>query len=148
MKIRFLPLVLGFSILCFFLSAFITPVNLENEVLQYTNSFRRSQGLPQLIMRNDLNRIARNHSEDMADGVKGFGHSGFDMREKEIEKIMNMRSMAENVAYGSSSGREVVDMWIASKGHRKNLLGDYQYMGIGTARDSRGVIYFTQIFVR
>jgi uncharacterized protein YkwD len=148
MKIRFIPLILGFSVLCFLISAFNTPVNLENDVLKYTNNFRRAQGLPALIMRNDLNSIARNHSEDMADGVKGFGHGGFDKREKEVERIMNMHSMAENVAYGSESGREVVDMWIASKGHRKNLLGNYQYIGIGTARDERGIVYFTQIFVR
>jgi len=148
MKLRFVPLILGFSFLCFALLSFSSPFDLDNEVLKYTNRFRQSEGLPALIMRNDLNRIARRHSEDMADGEISFGHSGFDKREKEVDRLMNMRSMAENVAYGSNSGREVVDMWISSKGHRKNMLGNYQYIGIGTARDRRGTIYFTQIFVR
>jgi uncharacterized protein YkwD len=55
--------------------------------------------------------------------------------------------MAENVAYGATTAKEVVSMWKGSSGHRKNMLGNYKYIGIGTARDKRGAIYYTEIFV-
>jgi uncharacterized protein YkwD len=122
---------------------------LTDDILKYTNQFRRSEGLPALAMRNDLNAIARRHSEDMASGRTGFGHAGYDKRESEVEKLIRpCHGMAENVAYGPVTGKEVVAMWQNSKGHRKNILGDYKWIGIGTATDGRGVIYYTQIFVR
>jgi uncharacterized protein YkwD len=43
------------------------------DVLKYTNQFRKSKGLKALEMRDDLNAIARKHSEDMASGRCAFG---------------------------------------------------------------------------
>lgn len=122
---------------------------LAEDVLKYTNQFRHSKGLQALEMRNDLNAIALRHSEDMASGRVGFGHAGYDKREAMVEKLVRpCYGVAENVAYGPGTGKEVVAMWENSSGHRKNILGDYKYIGIGTATDRRGIIYYTQIFVR
>jgi len=38
---------------------------------------------------------------------------------------------AENIAAGQSSAREVVNTWINSSGHRANMLGNHQYIGVG-----------------
>jgi uncharacterized protein YkwD len=133
----------------FFLVSFSTDVySLDGDVLRYTNQYRRSNGLAALTMRNDLNAIARKHSEDMAKGRCSFGHAGFDQRYSRIKKIFQSCTVAENVAYGSRTGKEVVDEWKSSSGHRRNMLGKYKYIGIGTARDSRGRIYYTQLFVK
>lgn len=122
--------------------------DLVDDVLEQTNKFRKSRGLPALILNDDLNEIAQKHSANMASGRTVFGHSGFKQREKEAKKkITRASAFAENVAYGASSGKEVVTMWKNSPGHRRNILGDYKYIGIGTAKDSRGYIYFTQVFV-
>jgi uncharacterized protein YkwD len=100
-------------------------------------------------MRDDLNTIARRHSEDMARGRRSFGHGGYNQRELEIQKIIKpFYGMAENVAYGARSGKDAVSQWKNSSSHRRNMLGDYKFIGIGTARDRHGVIYYTQIFVR
>jgi uncharacterized protein YkwD len=126
-----------------------TPVDkyLVDDVLEQTNKFRKSKGLPALIMNDDLNEIAQKHSARMASGSTAFGHSGFNQREKEAKKkISSVRAFGENVAYGATSGKEVVNMWKNSPGHRRNILGDYKYIGIGTAKDKRGYIYFTQVF--
>jgi uncharacterized protein YkwD len=56
--------------------------------------------------------------------------------------------VAENVASGQMSAREVVDGWLNSPGHRRNIEGNFKLTGIGLARGSRGMIYFTQIFTR
>ena len=121
---------------------------LVDDVLNYTNKFRRSYGLGSLIMRDDLNAIAQKHSENMARGRVGFGHSGFNQRFNEAGKmIKGFKTFAENVAYGARSGKEAVTMWKNSSGHRRNMLGRYRYIGIGAAKDRRGVIYYTQVFV-
>lgn len=122
---------------------------LTEDVLKYTNQFRRANGLPALEMRSDLSAIARKHSEDMASGRRSFGHGGYNQREAQVKKLItSFRAMGENVAYGASSGKEVVSLWKTSTGHRRNMLGNYKYIGIGVARDRRGFIYYTQIFAR
>jgi uncharacterized protein YkwD len=122
---------------------------LNDDILKYTNQFRKSKRLPALEMSEELNAIARRHSEDMAKGKCGFGHSGYHQRELQVQRTMKMEyGMAENVAYGATSAKQVVAMWKGSSGHRKNMLGNYKYIGIGTARDKHGAIYYTQIFVR
>ena len=120
------------------------------DVLKYTNKFRKTKGLKALEMRDDLNAIARKHSEDMASGRCAFGHDGYDLRVSKIKKAIKPCEgfIGENVAYGASNGKEAVETWKNSSVHRKNMLGDYKYIGIGTASNKKGVIYYTQIFVR
>jgi len=141
----------NFSFACFLSVGIMTlfSVGLNDDVLKYTNQFRKSHRLPTLVMRDDLNAIARKHSEDMAKGRCGFGHSGYHQRELQVQKIIRLEyGMAENVAYGATTAKQVVSMWKGSPGHRKNMLGNYKFIGIGTARDRRGSIYYTEIFVR
>ena len=117
------------------------------EIFKGTNEFRQSKGLAALEIRSDLNEIARQHSVDMAEGRVAFGHDGFTERNELAKKSLgSMHSFAENVAYGANSGTEVVDMWKNSKGHRQNMLGPFRYIGIGIARNSEGVLFFTQVF--
>jgi uncharacterized protein YkwD len=117
------------------------------DVLKQTNQFRRSKGLNQLVMLDQLNAIARKHSEDMARGRVAFGHGGFYQREAlEKKKIKGVSTFGENVAYGPTSGKQVVLMWQKSPGHRHNLLGPFKYIGIGIAKDKQGRIYYTQVF--
>ena len=152
LKIKFFRLAFIFSIISLLSFTSEKPLTggLAEDVLKYTNQFRRSKGLKALEMRNDLNAIARNHSEDMANGRCGFGHDGYDLRVSKVKKIIKPCDgyVGENVAYGAHNGKEAFDIWKNSSGHRKNMLGDYKYIGIGTARNGHGVIYYTQIFVR
>jgi uncharacterized protein YkwD len=121
--------------------------HLVEDVLSYTNKFRKSKGLPALLINEDLNDIAQAHSVDMAKGRVGFGHTGFNKRYAQAKKkINNFSGFAENVAYGVNTGKEVVNMWKNSPGHRQNMLGKYRYIGIGTAKDRQGRIFYTQVF--
>ena len=132
----------------FVFSAATSPANqLANDVLKYTNDYRRSKGLKELVMKDDLNSLARKHSEDMAKGRLNVGHSGYDQRAAKVKKIYGTWMVAENVAYGARDAKEVFSIWKKSSGHRKNMLGNYKYIGIGTAKSKRGVIYYTEIFV-
>ena len=138
-------------VICLLAFASAAPLagDLAEDVLKSTNQFRRSKGLPALEMRNDLNAIARKHSEDMASGRRNFGHGGLNDRVVKVKRIIQpYHSIAENIAYGAKTGKEAVSIWKNSRGHRENLLGHYKYIGIGIARNRRGVIYYTQIFVK
>lgn len=132
----------------FIFTAAIPPANeLTNDVLKYTNEYRRSKGLSTLIMKDDLNALARRHSEDMAAGKTSFGHDGYEKRSAKVKKMYNTCYVAENVAYGAGNAKEAVSLWKNSMGHRKNMLGNFKYIGVGTAKNKRGVIYYTAIFV-
>jgi len=123
--------------------------NLEEDILFYTNKFRKSHGKPALEPRDIISREARQHSKNMARGKVKFGHSGFEQRTARIkDRTGFVYAAAENVAYGQLDAREVVDGWIKSAPHRKNLLGDYNLIGIGTAKGRNGIIYFTQVFIK
>jgi uncharacterized protein YkwD len=122
---------------------------MQEDILYYTNKFRKKQGLPPLQMSESLNRIATNHSRNMASGRTGFGHSGFESRVNQAQNSLgSLRAYAENVAYGQMDAEEVVDGWIRSRGHRKNMLGNYNLIGIGVGRARNGQLYFTQFFVQ
>src|SRR3954453_15124001 len=95
----------NFSFACFLSFGIMTLFSggLNDEVLKYTNQFRKSHRLPALAMRDDLNAIARRHSEDMAKGKCSFGHSGYNQREQQVQRIIRVEyGMAENVAYGAT----------------------------------------------
>jgi uncharacterized protein YkwD len=148
MKTKVLSISILSLVIVAILTSFTRQNNLVDDVLEYTNKFRKSKRLAPLVMREDLNAIAQKHSNDMAKGKVGFGHSGFAKREAQVQKIMtSAHTFAENVAYGSPTGEDVVDGWKKSSGHRRNMLGNFKYIGIGVARDKRGVIYYTQLFV-
>jgi len=144
----FIRALLGFLYLSF-LAMPLYAGNLEEDILRYTNDYRRSMGKPPLAMNNAACRLAARHSRDMASGKTPFGHGGFSDRARSIkEKLGRVSAVAENVAYGDMTARQVVDGWIKSKPHRKNMLGNYTLIGIGTSRKRDGTIYFTQFFVK
>lgn len=133
------------SLLSFFSPA---EAGLEKDVLTYTNQYRQSKGLPPLELQSSLSDLARDHSEDMAKKKVGFGHDGFDKRQRQAQTLLpSSSSFAENVAYGAKTGKEAVEMWKNSAGHRRNMLGKYKYVGIGVSTDSKGNTYYTQVFV-
>lgn len=122
--------------------------SIEKDILYYTNQFRRSHGLQPLKMVRFINDIAADHSRDMARKRVGFGHRGFNKRTDLLKEKYGNIATGENVAYGKISGKEVVDIWINSPPHRKNLLGNYNLVGIGVAENNQGLLFFTQLFAR
>jgi uncharacterized protein YkwD len=123
--------------------------NMEQSILYYVNLHRRAIRLASLQLNNSESAIAAQHSRDMATGRTPFGHTGFHERISMLNKQVGpIRVAAENVAYGQMSAKEVVDGWLGSPGHRRNIEGNFRLTGIGLARDRNGRIYYTQIFTR
>ena len=58
--------------------------------------------------------------------------------------------IAENVGYNmgySDPAGRVVERWLNSPGHKKNIEGNYNLTGIGVIQADQVTYYFTQIFV-
>ena len=134
----------------------LTPVHTSDatasmsaDILRYVNAHRRSKGLKPLQANSFISSVALGHSRDMLAGRTPFGDDGFHTRIDRIKKHFGaLRVAAENVASGPMSAREVVDGWLHSPGHRRNIEGDFTLTGIGLAKRGDGMIYFTQIFTR
>ena len=126
-----------------------TAPKLEDDILVLINKHRKSKGLPALTNSLVIETEARRHSMAMATKRIGFGHDGFSIRSKIVtSKVPGTNAVAENVAFGSNTAKEVVDGWLKSAGHKKNIEGNYRLTGIGVARDQQSRLYFTQIFAR
>ena len=127
-------------------SATLAP-GLEDQILALINQHRKSKGLAALENNPVIEAEARRHTVAMASHRSPFGHDGFSYRSKVItSKIQGITATAENVAYGSQTAQEVVNGWLKSPGHKKNIEGKFRLTGIGVARDEKSVLYFTQIF--
>jgi uncharacterized protein YkwD len=125
------------------------PAAISADILRYVNQHRRSMGLSALRPDSFISSVALGHSRNMLSGKTPFGHDGFNQRIDIIRKHLGpLHVAAENVASGPMSAREVVDGWLHSPGHRRNIEGDFRLTGIGVVSRADGMIYFTQIFVR
>jgi uncharacterized protein YkwD len=62
---------------------------------------------------------------------------------------LRFSAAGENIAEGQQSPQAVMTAWMNSPGHRSNILSpSYTQIGVGAAKDSRGVIYWTQQFIK
>jgi uncharacterized protein YkwD len=122
---------------------------MEEEILRYINIARAEKNLNALELNDYESSLAAEHSRNMASGKTPFGHKGMESRIKKIDKKLGpLSGAAENVAYGLMTAKEVVDGWLNSPAHKKNIEGDFLLTGIGYAKDKDGTIYFTEIFTK
>lgn len=123
----------------------------ENEVIRLVNVERAKKGLQPLKANWELSRIARLKSQDMIN-KHYFSHqsptygSPFNMMEN---FGIRFSSAGENIAYGQRTPQEVMNAWMNSPGHRANILSpSYTEIGVGLAKTSTGVPYWTQMFIK
>ena len=123
----------------------------EAKVITLVNAERAKAGLAPLKANWQLSRIARYKSQDMID--KGyFSHtsptygSPFTM----IQSFgLNFSSAGENIAMGQPTPEQVMTAWMNSPGHKSNILSpSYTEIGVGLAKNSKGVCYWTQMFIK
>ncbi|HZX57707.1 MAG TPA: CAP domain-containing protein [Mucilaginibacter sp.] len=93
---------------------------------------------PPMVWNNDLENAAQNHAEDMS-AQKYFSHTSKDGRTMSDRVIAvgytykGYKSFAvgENIAEGQESIAEVMDGWLKSPGHCKNLMNpSFKEVGI------------------
>ena len=122
----------------------------QKQVLDLVNVERTKRGLKALTLDTKLSNVATMKSQDMID-KNYFDHnsptygSPFDMMRK---FGISYRSAGENIAEGQRSPEEVMNAWMNSEGHRKNILNpNFTTLGVGVAKTSSGRLYWTQMFI-
>lgn len=120
------------------------PVGFEREVVDRVNAARRKHGRKPLTATKVLGEVANARARTMA--ARGrLTHAGFeeDLRDAGVKGAR----LAENVAWNYASPRAVVDGWLASPGHRANILErGFGRIGVGCARDAAGHPWWAQEF--
>jgi uncharacterized protein YkwD len=117
----------------------------EARALQLLNGERASAGMAALRLSGGASSVARSWSGAMASGA-GLSHNPDLSGALARAGIGAWRRIAENVGQGSSVD-QVHGLFMASSGHRANMLGaGYSEVGIGVV-DSGGRVWVTLDFV-
>jgi uncharacterized protein YkwD len=119
----------------------------EDQVTVLVNGERRTRGLPPLRGDERLRRSARAHSADMA-ARHFFAHEAPDgqVPAGRMRAQGYGRPAAENIAQGQLDPHRVVLAWMASPGHRANiLLPSARSIGVGLHQGDGGP-WWTQHF--
>jgi uncharacterized protein YkwD len=108
------------------------------------DAHRATVGCGALVRHDGLAAVAQAHSVDMAQ--RGYfshdtpeGESPFD---RLADAGITYQAAGENIAYGTSDPREVLDLWLASPGHRANIENcGFTHQGVGLSAG-----YWTHLF--
>lgn len=115
----------------------------ESEFLAKINAERSANGLGALSMDGGLQAHARNHTQDMMDANQIFHSTSAELQ---AAAGSGWSKLGENVGRGGSVS-SLHQAFMNSSGHRANILGDYNYAGIGTGTKD-GVLYVTVVFMK
>lgn len=113
----------------------------EGTLVSKINSSRSAAGLAPLETYWDLTDDARAHSSRMMD-------KGSIYHNPSLGSVTGVwHALGENVGMGVDiSGMHTAFM--NSSGHRANILGNYNYVGVGVKTDSSGVHWVTVVFMK
>lgn len=123
-----------------------------NEVLNFVNAYRAAEGIPALVLDENLCNAANMRSIEMDYGnyfehARKDGSSCFSVLGQ--CGITSFRTCGENIAAGQRSPSEVVESWYNSPGHKANMLNaEFTRMGLGYSNSGNGEYgtYWTQLF--
>ncbi|MFI9648379.1 CAP domain-containing protein [Streptomyces sp. NPDC052040] len=115
-------------------------------VVELVNAERAKAGCSALTVSPTLAKVAQAHSEDMA-AHRNMSHTGSDGSspgDRITRAGYDWSSYGENVAYGYATPEQVMEGWMASPGHRENILNcSFKQIGVGLAQPDS---YWTQDF--
>ena len=122
----------------------------ENQTIDLINSDRQKEGLNTLEYSSKARNSAMKHSKDMSeseyfDHTNLKGEDPFDRMNK--EDIIYIKA-GENIAAGQTSAIYAHEALMNSMGHRKNILGEYKYVGVGVEFGGSYKTYYTQNFYK
>jgi len=114
----------------------------EADVVTATNAERVRAGLVRLAAQSCVDGFAEAQANRMAAEANMY-HQAM----RPVLDSCHLSRVGENVAYGYDSGAAVTTAWMASPGHRANILtGEFRLIGVGAAQGADGRWYSAQVF--
>ena len=139
-KVLGLVLLVGFATIS--PAAAVSSARYEKQVNVETNRERTSRDLSKLRTKKCVDRYAERQARRMAKN-RSLEHQALGP----ILKKCTLSRVAENIALGYPTADDVVDAWMHSPGHRRNILTKkMRYIGVGAVRDSDGHWWVSQVF--
>lgn len=120
---------------------------IETKILELINNHRLSKGLDPLNDLTIVKSVAFSHTDYMVDKDE-VSHDNFYTRSNYLKANAGAKKVSENVAYGYSKAESVVNAWIKSDSHRKNIEGDFTNFNISAEKNDEGKWYYTNIFIK
>ncbi len=119
--------------------------DLAEQVVELVNAERAEAGCGPVRMDHRLTDSAQDHSDDMAEN-NYLSHTSPDGTtfDERISAAGYPRPAAENIAMGMAGAEAVMDAWMDSEGHRRNIV-NCEITAIGVGVNSDGW-YWTQNF--
>ena len=105
------------------------------------NRARAAAGLPPLARHRTLDRVALRHAQDMVvnDFYSHVSPDGRDVRDRVNGAGYDSCMRAENIAWGQDSQAVVLNAWLGSPSHRRNILHrKARHFGLAGLRDPDG----------
>lgn len=124
------------------------PPALIAEVVRLANVERAAAGRPELASHPAVTQAALAHSADQAatGRMSHTGSDGSDAGTRLTRAGFEWRTWGENVAVGQRTAADVMAAWMASPGHRANILStSFTTVGVGVATDASGRPYWTMV---
>ena len=122
---------------------------METEVIVLTNQKRGTFNLAPLGCNTIGNRVARSYSEYMC-RTNCLNHTcgGTSPGDRLRSGGYSWSSYAENIAYGQRDAATVMQAWMNSQGHRRNILKTSVIeMGVGHYICDDGTPYWTMVLM-
>lgn len=113
----------------------------EARFLNLINQERTSRSLAPLTVYSDLVDDAQSHTDTMLSQNKLFHNPNLG------SVTTGWYALGENVGYGYGV-EGLHNAFMNSPGHRANILGDYNYVGIGVSNESDGTMWVTVVFMK
>lgn len=118
------------------------------QVVKLVNQERAKAGLAPLTLSQPVASAAQVRAKEI---TQSFSHTRPDGRSFSTaltEQKVSYRSSGENIAWGQKTPEQVMQGWMNSEGHRKNIMNaKFTSIGVGYYRNASGVNYWTQLFI-
>lgn len=115
----------------------------ESEFIALINQSRTAQGLGPLSDFWDLTDDARVHTADMIAAGQIYHSSNAQLS----GYTTGWAKLGENVGMGPNPSL-LHQAFMSSPGHRANILGDFDRVGVGAARSADGTLFVTVLFMQ
>jgi len=134
------------------LTSVLTLIN-EKRTTQQTCGDQTMPAVDEVTWNDALTLAAQSHSESMAN-FDYFDHTGIDdstVGTRVTDQGYSWSYVSENIAAGQTTAQNVVDAWMGSDGHCKNIMSEnVTEMGLACASNSGSKYnyYWTQVFAK
>lgn len=118
------------------------------ELIEAFNRERALVGRSPLKLTPKLTEAARAHAHDMAkhEMLSHRGSDGTTPAQRVKQQGYPYQKIGENIASGQPTPEAVMQSWMQSPGHRRNILGDFAELGAARVSSQNGASYWCVVF--